>query len=562
MAKKQSLFDTINSLKSDFNDYSIESTKFIQVRDDNNFAYSSNYVRFDSSSSIDKSVDYVDYAGSYLMLPHQIAIKAEQKCELTASELNDYAATVKTSVLNLVNSVLVKLGASQKQVTDNAQYANLMANFNLIHLSEDQIKGFGELISFYPDTGESQEIQAANGRYGPKDWLTNNQIYKDDIEIQGINNNKVSSNEGLRKRLQMLNLNPSAVNSIVSADTLLAMRKSHVNSSSVTEIILRVYSLIPLPLLHDIFGKLPIVRGLGVNLTINLNINHKTTLTLDDAGTAITAVDVSSSNVSNMCPYVMSELEKVVKITPKTPDAAGGDPIKISIRNFINESGTTTKESCWLYMRTIKFGPEMEKKLLDTGKVTVLFDDYATVVNNSDFSEKSNIDNINKIRLATVARPRKLVVIPQLAKSETGNVPSYASCLSSAPFNTPPYSLIQGFNVFKNGTPIYQQGSEYTYDNYLEAIQSASIDGMQTKHLGTPSNHHVINPSTWHNGLNYYVTDLTSGTKTKAEDNIPTELAVSLKNACSKKMDYMFIVTRQKEMVIDINSGTFEMIQE
>ena len=565
MAKKQALFDTLNSLKSDFNSFDIESTRFIQIRDDNNQNYNSNYVRFDSSSAIDKSVDYIDCAGSFLFLPHQIVLKGVDNCTFDNDALNDFSACIKTSVLNLINSVLVKLGNSQKQVTDNASYANLLANFTLLHMSEDQIRSIGDLIGFVPDNGASQFFQTADGPYGVQGSLTNNKITKSDKEYTGVNNMNKTSNDGLRARLQKLNINPSNINSIVDSSSFKSMRKTFISRDNIgtaaapnNAMVLKIYSLIPLPLIHDLFAKLPVCRGLGINLTLNLNINHKTRITLEAGGASYESFSVSSSNVSNMCPYNISELTFV-----KTSATTAGDPRIFTIENCINKD--LVNESCWLYMKTIKYGAEMEKKLLDSGKVTVMYEDYATVVGNQDFSVNSNA-SINKIRVATVARPRKLIVIPQLNASEnaadvTMQIAPYATPFSTAPFNTPRHAFIKSFNVFKNGTPLYNQASEYTYDNYLEAVQG-SIDGMQVKNLGTPSNTKIINPESWHNGLNYYVSDLTTHTKTKTEDNIPCEIAVSLNNATTKKMDYMFIVTRQKEMVIDINSGTFEMIQE
>ncbi len=605
MSKKQALFDTISSLKSDYNSYDVNEVKFIHIRDDNNNNYQSPFIRYDSSNALDKSTSYTDFAGSYLFIPHQIVLAAGPDSQFTetyvtvapgaapaVSNNNNLAACIKTSAMNLIHQVLIQLGSSSLQVSDNGQYHNLFANYQLMHLSDDQVKSIGQYIQYFPDKPESQEILGADSKNGPKSFLVNNQTIKTpvstttNITLAGAAINGAAAgaaavpisipkadtgsatfysnelfngvNDGLLERLKMIGYNGSSISSFVDNNVLKTMRRSHVENAY-DSIKYNIYTLIPLALLHPVFKNLPICRGLQLRMTLNLNTNYKSTITCAADGTAVESATYSSGNSSNMCPYMLSDR---FQIKPKT----GGAKPTFTIENVIG--GDTVNKSTWLVMKQIKYSPEMEKRLISQNeKITVQYEDFFSVVGNADFKKKAYNDTVNNIKVGECVRPRKLIVIPQLsAQSITigaaavNIIEPYKTPFSSAPFTTSPYALLKDFNVYKNGEPIYSTGHQYTYESYVEAINDVSLDGHQLKQLGVGSGSNIINIENWHNGQTLYVVDLTHGTKHSADDNLKTEISVSFQNQCKLAQDYWMLVVRQKELKVNINTGEIEMV--
>ena len=66
---------------------------------------------------------------------------------------NEFAACLKNSVLTNLNQVMVKL--NDIQLTDNSQLACMYENWELMHLSQNDLKNMKDLINFAPDSATS-----------------------------------------------------------------------------------------------------------------------------------------------------------------------------------------------------------------------------------------------------------------------------------------------------------------------------------------------------------------------------------------------------------------------
>lgn len=531
MSNNTIYYDVQDSLASnEINEYDIQKIQYVRWRDSNGKNYNTHIIRHDLES-LANNTTYTSFSSGYYYLPQILELTEAGYAAVNAE--NDFAASIKNSVLTVLNQVMVKL--NDIQLTDNSQFACMYENWELLHLSPNDVKNMGDLINFAPDNATSAFADADNG-FAPKDYEYNNNITdfnftaKDGFEANFLK----MVNQGRLSRMMSTSFRPDTtkVTTFYISDSSINVQKSFCDNG-VRSIKYYIFSYIPLGFIHPIFKKLPVMRGMKLNLQVGVCNDYEVTLGVNAGKTAYTATGLSVSNTSvgnGICPFQISPMDAGCHL-------AAGFKAKL----YINDS-----EQVHLILPQITFTPDFEAKYNSDAVKKISYLDY-NVYSPSALKDVASNGIINQERIVnSVVRPRELILIPQVEQS-------MAYPFASAPLTTCPYAKIKNFNVQINGQNIWQESHNYDYQSYLEMLGALTIDGRQLRHFGVSNG--LISQQDWDKNYTYYYVNLNNASNSP-DDRLGKQISVSLQNISKKTIRYYCIVTRERQLLVDVSVGT------
>jgi hypothetical protein len=290
-----------------------------------------------------------------------------------------------------------------------------------------------------------------------------------------------------------------------------------------------IYTYIPLGFLHPIFKKLPVMRGMKLNLQVGVCNDYEIEFTRS-VGNVYDSIAVKNSSVgSGICPFQVS------------PIGQGNDlPNGFTVKLSINET-----EQVHIILPQITFTADFEAKYNSDAVKKISYLDY-NVYSPSALKGVSTNGIINQERIVnSVVRPRDLILIPQIEDS-------LANAFASAPLTTCPFGKIKNFNVQINGTNIWQESHNYDYQSYLEMIGALTIDGRQFRHFGVSNG--IISKQDWDNNYTYYYVNLNNAVNSP-DDRLGKQISISFQNLSLKTVRFYCIITRERQLLVDVSVG-------
>ncbi len=584
--------------------YDIESVQW-NYRDDNKSRnYQDSMVTFDFSD-LANSTAYTSYNMWSIVLPWTILVEGTK---LDDAE-NDFAVSLKSSILQLIDQVRIEVNDSQ--INNPSNYSNIPLNYNLVKMSEEELKLIGSMINFCPDNPHSIRRPAANSANAPANYEYNNALsaYKtikpgsvitgvagaavgapvatagtqitgtimnsvlDDVVYPAINNNFDSLrkgygvhnqnevNTGRIQRMLETSFNPAraSVSSFYNVGSAQIQNMTHIADQGVYH----GYSIIPLCLLHPFFKSCPPLRGAKLKLGIRLNVNLKYELTFDNATGTYTDVSITNyGNGSNTCPIMVSALnDGLVNGTTTAPGVAN---TKITVQllcgnvtSTANAGGTSVNQNvgnvatgCRIRFPMIQLNPEFENKYLQNPVKKCAFEDFFVYPDAKDMTidPASSVSNI--MINNSISRLRGMLIVPQ--SIDVGNKPSYQSPFSSAPFTTAPYAIPDELQIQVNNRNLFNLPMKYTYETYLDHVQMTNIGKISELGIGSG----LISKQDFEAGLGYCYIDLKNA-KYDEEDKLGVPIAISLKNPSLRTVKYVVVLYQEYRYEVDVSKGSF-----
>ena len=268
--------------------------------------------------------------------------------------------------------------------------------------------------------------------------------------------------------------------------------------------------------------------NLQVGVCNDYEIQFKRTDTT--GSTVYSGVSILNNSVGNgICPFQVS------------PFGEGNDlPNDFTVKLMIN-----TTDQVHIILPQITFTPDFEAKYNSNPVKKISYLDY-NVYSPSSLKNVAENDIVNQERIVnSVVRPRDLIIIPQI---ET----SLSNAFSSAPLTACPFGKIKNFNVQINGSNIWQESHNYDYQSYLEMIGALTIDGRQYRHFGISNG--LISKQDWDNNYTYYYVNLNNAVNSP-DDRLGKQISVSFQNLCLKTVRFFCIVTRERQLLVNVSIG-------
>jgi len=478
---------------------------------------------------------------------------------------NAFMTSLKNGYHQLINSMSVEI--TNCQVVSLTNFSNLDINYKLLTTCsrEDELNLLPS-INFHKDTAESIMYQGVADAVGIGEY---NNVIKPSMWTSENGWGKTGWNSNSGRLQRMLNTSFDPVNApygsggtkLVNENATKAVGKNYYTYlASNTDNVHYITATIPLKIIHDLFRKMPLVKGAYVRLILNLNTQCQSVITI--ANTKYSTYATTSLNQT--FPLMISPMATTngFVLNGTTSITTG-----IGIAKSYN---TTTSYShpistCRFYAKMCEMTPTAEEAYLSAVPTkTILYNDILSYqsLNNASGS------NVSQILTNGVSRPRYLLIVPQLAGAINGSAnanltTSYTagvgqlgtpmnSPFSSSPATTAPHASITNLNVLVSGQTIYQSNYTYGFESWLQEVRgSNALNGGIS--LGLSSG--LLSQNDWENGYRFIYVDL-SRRISQPNDDISRSLQVIFTNSANFACDYYFIVGYEKSITISTSTGS------
>ena len=512
-------------------------------------------------ASLSNSGKYIDFQQSYIVVP--LVVTTVNTASTTYSAENAFLTSLKNGYHQLINSMSVEI--TNAQVVSLTNFSNLDINYKLLTTCsrEDELN-FLPSINFHKDTAESIMYQGVADAVGIGEY---NNVIKPSMwtSADGWGKTGWNSNSGRLQRMMNTSFDPN--NSIPSGAKLVtenstkAVGKNYYTYlASNTDNVHYITATIPLKIIHDLFRKMPLVKGAYVRLILNLNTQCQSVITITGGKYATYA----TTSLNQTFPLMISPM-----LTTNGFVLNGATSVTTGI-GIAKSYNTTTSYShpistCRFYAKMCEMTPTAEEAYLSAVPTkTILYNDILSY-------QSLNIasgSNVSQILTNGVSRPRYLLIVPQMAGAINGSAKdnlttSYTagvgqlgtpmnSPFSSSPATTAPHASITNINVLVSGQTIYQSNYTYGFEEWLQEVRgSNALNGGIS--LGLSSG--LLSQNDWENGYRFCYIDL-SRRISQPNDDISRSLQVIFTNSASYAMDYFYIVGYEKSITISTSTGS------
>ena len=569
---------------------------WLSILDNQNQTYSGNQVVIDTSQ-LANSNKFMNYREAYLLLPMMLTLTGSPTIGAGASSYFspatqatgcDYAIGLKNWYGSIVHSLT--LDYSGTTVIQQTPYIGMWNTFRLMtSLSLNDVKTQGSSIGFFPDVA-----QAAGVSNAPMCSATANTTFNNansptaaPLVIPGLNTYE-TWNSGLYQRQQAWNFDPSAnssaisaavqpYSSLISTASLTNLYKSYIftkiNAVVTTAVgppvtIATVTSqgvwqaaisgIVLLRHLHPFFEHVPLLKGVFMKLTLNLNQSSVNFTTSSAPATpailTYTACTVSSP-LGGVSPIMIASAfagEGGASLY------AGSYIVSLNVgKTCLNSSqtgvtGVTTSplsSSVLLWVPAYSFNPVFEASYLSSPVKKIMYEDcYQYQVLNVTAAQP-----FNNLVTNGIANIKSVLILPFYNSASTG---SSGLIAWQSPFDpagggpTSPLCLFNQFNVQISGQNAIYSQERYSWEQFQNQFygvnaQNAGQDDGFTSGL--------VSMLDFDMGYNYYYVNC--GRMLPVEEAVPKSINILGINQSMYAVDLYVFVSYGVEISIDILTG-------
>jgi hypothetical protein len=615
---------------------------WINILDNQNQSYQNNQTIIDTSQ-LSNSNKYMSYREAYLAVPLTLSLltpnTVAKNIEPTVGANNivvaqplsvdgnaDWALGLKNWFGTIIHSFTLDYNGTT--ICQQTPFCNMWNSFKLLTtLSYSDITTQGSTIGFYPDTASAwvfnQYTAAAGGAtYGEPQtgkYVCNNALslgndtFNDCASavyntpgVNGVNTTTRGGNYGLTKRISWINYNPlvmpplgtvsygqlpaGGVNtSYVGIATTYTSQawKSYisyqrnatagpgVNGAMVVSIMATIY----LKHIHSFFNMVPLLKGVFMKMTMNLN-NCSSTVTVANPGLAapLNVPLISNYNTSvpvgGVCPILIPSGNTGSNNVFSTTGAeavpcvaSAGDYIynlsigSVILNNTIAQSipgiGGTLSKSIYLYVPAYTFNPVFEQAYLSNPVKQIKYTDiYQYQVQNI-----SPTLQFNNLITNGIANIKSVLIIPFFSIDNTniqggGAEFSLPSPQYQSPFDpagsgtTAPMVTLGNFNIQISGQNAIYNTQRYTFEEFnnqlygQNAVNGGLTDGLTSGLIGYQD---------FLQSYCYYYVNVER--MLPVEQSVPKSVQILGTNYSSQKIDLWVFVEYGVEINIDLQTG-------
>lgn len=556
---------------------------WVNILDNMNGNYSSNQSVIDTSS-ISNSNKYAGYREGYLLMPLLLTVAsttpASNSAFAPADALKsaDYSIGLKSFFGSMIHSLGLDLQGSS--IIQQTAFSNMWNSFKLMtSLSWEDVKTIGSTIGFYPDDALSWSYYTAdspNGRgvCNNTNWAPATGGALQTVVNTAFNNYKSNAgNEGFLKRQQFINYDTAGIpgsgtyNALLTPQGSINVWKSYISTkrTGVDNVTCGLYqvsisAIIYLRHLHSFFNYMPLLKGIYMRLTLNLN--NSSIGFSSNAGDDYLLTSVSNS-VGGVVPIMLSSAAAsnggaaaFGNTTYRANVSAGSrclDTQITSLGNFNNSEGTLAK-SIYLYVPLYSFNPVFESAYLSSPVKTIKYEDlYQYQITNIAAGNQ-----INSLVSNGISDVRSVLCLPYFSASTNavltggGFLPAYQSPFDPAGCGpTSPLCFLNNFNVVVSGQNAIYNSIRYTgWELFSQQVLGANsvngglIDGLTSSLIGQQD---------WEMEYCYHYVDVSR--MLDVERAVPKSISITGQNQSAQTIDLMVFVSYGQTVSIDALSG-------
>jgi len=365
--------------------------QWLYVNDNNNGSYTGQIVL--DTTPLANSGSYINWSEAFLAIPLVLQVEAGDAAPLSSTLALDWSVGMKNGFFQIIHSLTVEF--NNGSIVQQTPFLNVFSSFkNLTSWSQEDLKNWGSVCGFYPDTAKSwiynNNTSASNtanllntsgqglcnNRNAPLVQIasigttlaTNTQYNSTTTATLASNDFRANYNEGLYKRQSWLNFNLTAsagtitstsanqvallatTSGVLTSTGLNAIFMSYVQQDAKTRSIV-FDAVVRLKDVCDFFQKCPLLKGSTMRIYINTN---QTYFTCD----AINAEYTSAASGVQSASGILA-----LTATPTILGGGGTNPVMVASMDIgqgmypmvpIAVATTLTKESLKIGLSVVK----------------------------------------------------------------------------------------------------------------------------------------------------------------------------------------------------------------
>lgn len=589
---------------------------WLNILDNQNQNYQNNQSIIDTSQ-LANSNKYMSYREAYLSIPLLLSLVVPATGNAAVTFLQptangqtgnigraDYAIGLKNWFGSIIHSFTLDYNGTT--IVQQTPFCNMWNSFKLLTtLSYQDIVTQGPQIGFYPDSAGANVYidttqnytngQAGSG--GPSRigaFVCNNDLSIDKDAISSFVNSQQSvrvnatntgGNYGLAKRISWINYNPVVKNGDATATSLLSpplalvgvsaascnqIWKSYIfrqidatqNTNGVMQI--AVMATVYLKHIHSFFNMCPLLKGVFMKMTMNLN-NATTSITISGDANAVVNSYTSNVFVGGVMPlHIPSGTTGSVNVWGSSIASAGvrtlqynlsigatcTDASVVALANVNQLQVAPLSKSVYLYVPAYTFNPTFEQAYLSNSVKQIKYTDiYQYQVKFID-----TLTPFNNLITNGIANIKSVLIIPFYSSTTqvaTNNYQEWQSPFDPAGCGcTAPMITLGNFNVQISGQNAIYNMQRYTFEEWNNQLYGQNaVNGGLTDGLTSG----LINFDDFQREYCYYYVNVER--MLPVEQSVPKSVQILGTNYSTKPIDLWVFIEYGVEVRIDVLTG-------
>jgi hypothetical protein len=564
---------------------------WLNILDNMKLNYSSNQSVIDTSQ-LANSNKFLSYREAYLLISMVLSIATDANTAnftpASTATSADYCMGLKNWFGQIIHSFTLDYNGTT--ILQQTPYINMWNIFKLMtSLSWADVITQGSAIGFYPDDPLSF------GYYTPATstcydgvGVCNNGVASTAGQAVNANYNNLFNiyaytrgNIGLVKRIQYINFDGNAApnsdasttygsllnggvaaNGTSTACNLLwkSYIYNKVNGSAGARGILQiaVSATVYLKHIHSFFAMCPLLKGVFMKMTMNLN-NTSVNFTVAPAGAGQITLNSVSNAVGGVCPLHIASISQGAQSlgvgTYSANLSVGAKCLNTTITGVAGYVDAPLAKSIYLYVPAYTFNPIFEQAYLSSPVKQIKYTDvYQYQVQNVQAG-----GYFNNLLTNGIANIKSVLIVPLYSASagsaNTGlpaGIPVYQSPYDIAGTGgTSPLCHITNFNCVVSGQNTIYNTQRYSFEEWNNQLYGQNaVNGGMTDGLTSA----LINSLGWEMEYCYYYVNVSR--MLPVEESVPKSVQIIGQNLSSRALDLWCFIEYGVDVSIDILTGS------
>lgn len=555
---------------------------WINIMDNMNTNYQTNQSIIDTSQ-LSNSNKWMNYREAYLAVPMLLTLKGDALCT-NNTNINDFAIGLKNWFGSVIHSLTLDYNGTV--AIQQTPFINMWNIFKLLtSLSYNDVLTMGSTIGFYPDETGSFKYFVNNSSSGV--GVCNNDNAQIISSVPNLQNNTYGSyvatagvsgggNYGLTSRTKWIAFDGGAgtgtYNAFLSTQSASQIWKSHISygrSSDTVQVAgvayptqqISVMGIIYLKHLASFFNMIPLLKGVFMKLTLNLN-NATSTINVPAFAAGNAQISSYTSNVPiggvnpllipstytgsswlNNC-YLLAGAPTSVKYNLSIGSRCT-DPSIVGV----NEGAVS--KSIYLYVPAYSFNPTFEEAYLSSSPKTVKYTDVY------QYNVLNQSGQVNALITNGIPNIKSVLVIPYLSNIiTTGGVAPASGNQWQSPFDTAgcgttaPLSVISNFNIQISGQNAIYNSQRYNFEEFVNQLHGENaVNGGMTDGLTSG----LIDFMSFQNSQCYYYVNVER--MLPVEKSVPKSVQITGNVLSAMPLNLWVFIEYETEIRVDLYTG-------
>lgn len=559
---------------------------YLSILDNQNQSYVGNQSVIDTSQ-LANSNKYMNYREAYIAMPllltltgltpvgGTIATYPAPFTPHTSAESADYVMGLKNWYGSMIHSFTLDYNGTT--IVQQTPYSGMWNTFKLMtSLSLDDLTTQGSTIGFFPDTSTSVKFNTTADTNAPIGTY-NNQNGNFSQVVSGAFASATIGNSGLLQRQTCWTFDPAGVvgngstfSTLISASSLNLSFKSYIfnkvngtqtddgtNITASTSGVLQVAitASVMLKHIHSFFERVPLLKGVFMKLTFNLN-QSSVSFTYT-AATGWTNIAVQSP-LGGVSPLMLSSgsgasASSTLNTANYVASVAVGGAVLTTQSSTTGVSSSPLSKSIQLVVPAYTFNPVFETSYL-SGPVKKII--YTDIYQYQIVNQIQSGTPFNNLITNGIANIKSVLVLPFFTQGAVASGFAQVLIPFQSPFEptgagpTSPLCILGNFNIQISGQNAIYNTEKYTYGQFINQLYGANaVNGGMTDGLTSG----LIGQLDFETCYNYYYVNV--GRMLPVEESVPKSVNIVGQNFSNFPINLYIFIEYGVEISVDILSG-------